>query len=134
MKKNRSDKEIQKLLENGQEATGDDKDLQMYRELFNALNRDTDSGLSYGFAEKVGRKAYGRHLRRQQRRVWLVSSLMVVLLVLSATLVLTLYPSSATEQLRQLLWESRWIVLFITVMFTLIQWADHALLRRRPEY
>ncbi|MFP4089351.1 MAG: hypothetical protein ACLFUB_05500 [Cyclobacteriaceae bacterium] len=128
-----TDEEIQKMLEASlkHEQQAEDEDVRTYRLLFEALSETPEEGLPYQFAERVGKVAYWQRETRQKRRLWIQSALLMVFIVICCVLALIVFPSGATLQLQHILNEGRWPLLFIMLMFTLIQWADYRLVIRR---
>jgi hypothetical protein len=127
--KKMTDDELQQWLESGRSmkdlSTGqlDQTDLAVYEWLFSELSKVPAAGLSYGFAEKTGRKAKQQYYRMKDRRLYAMVAVIccIALLAIAACLIMNL---SAFVLLVSFMSQYKWIFLFAITFFCLFQWLD----------
>lgn len=128
--KPRSDEELQRMLDQHDRAgIPDATDATVYRKLYEALGEAPHLPLSENFANQVVDQAF--QLRRQ-RNYWqsaFVFAIVVLSLILSA---LAIYYTDAIffRTLTQLILQTKEIIVFIIVTFTLVQLGDHWLVKK----
>ena len=87
---NQFEEELQKKIERGELAPGEDLDVKAYQEVFRVLKKEPDYKLSARFAENVVSKISERHNRSLSKDYfWFFSGLFFFLLASAITLMFT---------------------------------------------
>jgi hypothetical protein len=133
--KKQNDGEIQKMLEQrlllNDDATRDSQeDISAYRLLFDALEKEPAGGLSYDFAKKTARKVQAVINRKQERKWYLYTMLIVILAFTAITGFMAVFNYKATSQLINVVGAYKWIILFALASIFVIQYIDQNLVKK----
>ena len=130
-----SEEEIQKLLESGAAPrdTNESADLQMYRQVFEALDTAPAYELPDDFSEHMVNIVSKHIIARQNFRFYLLLSAISLLAVSLSFSVIAYVNLPFMVKFFSYLWDVKWIILCVFIFFTLIQVGDQ-LLKKRLSY
>lgn len=88
---NTHDEELQKNLEAGRPATGDENEVRAYQQVFDALRQEPEFSLPHGFADRVVKKLVQRETAKTTTReyVWFGVGATLLLIAFITAIVLS---------------------------------------------
>ena len=125
------DEEMQKNLESGQPAAGDEVDVKAYRHVFDALRKEPEFVLPHAFANRVVRALVQQQTQKTTVReyVWFGVGILLLLIACITAIVLTDFKFSfgAFSALKSY----KGLFLFAAVFITLLHLLDKRVLRHK---
>ncbi|TWJ01546.1 hypothetical protein JN11_01697 [Mucilaginibacter frigoritolerans] len=125
--KEMSDDELQQWLDGKPSLNGNiplNDDAEAYRNLFEALGKEPETGLSYNFAAKVTRKIATEQKRNNELRLNIIVAV-IFITVISA--VFGLFTVFAKVNITSVPY--KWLLILIPVIFIAIQYFDQQLVK-----
>ena len=126
--KEMSDDELQQWLDGKPSIPGNvspNDDTAAYRNLFAALDKEPDKGLSYNFAAKVTRKITVEQKKNNELKLNIIAGAIFMALFALACGLLTLFKVDAFAKLPSY----KWVFLFGPIAFITIQYFDQKLVK-----
>jgi len=125
------DEEMQKNLEAGQPATGDEVDAKAYRHVFDALRQEPEFVLSHAFANRVVRALVQQQTEKTTVREYVWFGVGIVLLLAAFITAIVLTDFKFNVGVFSALKSYRGLLLFAIVFITLLHLLDRRLLRNK---
>jgi hypothetical protein len=125
--KEMSDDELQQWLDGKPFIPGNvspNDDAEAYRNLFEALDKEPDTGLSYNFAAKVARKIAAEQKRNNELKLNIIVAAIFITVISTAFGLLTVFSKVTITSLPY-----KWLLIFIPVIFIAIQYLDQKLVK-----
>jgi hypothetical protein len=132
-----SEEEIQRLLEKGEPISSSfssDKekaDAEVYSLLFEELGKIKPVTAPAGFSNRVTARLRARQYAAQDWKFYFLIAAVVFLCAFIVFGYLSLSHSVFVNQLKQLLFEYKWLVIFGTCCLLVIQYLDHKLISKK---
>jgi Na+/glutamate symporter len=126
--KEMNDDELQQWLDGKPTIYGNvspNDDAEAYRNLFEALDKEPEKGLSYNFAVKVARKITAEQKRNNELKLNLIAVAIIMALVALACGLLTLLKTDIITKLPPY----KWVIVFGPIVFIGIQYFDQKLVK-----
>ncbi|AYB30612.1 hypothetical protein [Chryseolinea soli] len=125
------DEEMQKNLEAGQPATGDEVDAKAYRHVFDALRQEPEFVLPHAFANRVVRALVQQQTEKTTVREYVWFGVGIVLLLAAFITAIVLTDFKFNIGVFSALRSYRGLFLFAIVFITLLHLLDRRLLRNK---
>jgi len=127
------DEEMQKSLEAGQPATGDEVDTKAYRHVFDALRQEPEFVLPHGFANRLVRALVQQQTEKTTTREYVWFGVGIVLLLAAFITAIVLTDFKFDIGVFSALKSYKGLFLFAIVFISLLHVLDKRLLRnKRP--
>jgi hypothetical protein len=126
--KKMSDDELQQWLDGKPSIPGNvspNDDAEAYRNLFEALDKEPEKGLSYNFAAKVTRKINVEQKKNNEIKLNLIAAAIFMALIAVAFGLLTGLKTDAIAKLSPY----KWVFIFSPIAFITIQYFDQKLVK-----
>jgi Na+/glutamate symporter len=126
--KEMSDDELQQWLDGKPSIPGNvspNDDAEAYRNLFAALDKEPEKGLSYNFAVKVSRKITAEQKKNNELKLNIIAAAILMTLVAIVYGLLIIFKADALTKLPPY----KWVFLFGPIAFITIQYFDQKLVK-----